>query len=65
MGSPKELEFRQRAEQCCRLAARATALDIKQSYLDLAEHWTFLADQVARQADKPWQSLFGSRRTDP
>jgi len=53
VGSPKELEFRQRAEQCCRLAARATALDLKQSYLDLAEHWTFLADQVARQAAKP------------
>ena len=65
MGSPKELEFRQRAEQCCRLAARATALDTKQSYLDLAEHWTLLADQVARQAAKPGQSLFGSRRTDP
>jgi hypothetical protein len=65
MGSSKEEEFRQRAEACRQRAARATGLDIKQSYLDLADHWTFLADQTAKATAKPRLSLFGSRQTGP
>jgi hypothetical protein len=44
----KEEEFRRRAHECHRLALHAPSVDTKQFYLDLAQHWIFLADHTAK-----------------
>jgi len=49
MGSTSKVEeFRRRAQECRVLAKRTASLEIKQFYLDLAQHWTFLADHAAK-----------------
>jgi hypothetical protein len=57
-----EFELRRRAEECLRVAERATSPSLKRSYLELADQWTYLADQSARLMLQPEWRPFGFTR---
>jgi hypothetical protein len=47
-----EFELRRRAQECRAIAKRTPWPSVKQSYLELAEHWTSLADERVKFTPK-------------